>query len=368
MWVKRGFTDNFRNLRRKDVELHPNLNILVGSNGQGKTNFLEAIFLLAAGSSPRTGIDQELISWGEEYFFVKGEVYKRDDLQRISLGYSTGKKKIRVDETVSPVRELLGNLLVVFFSPEDLQLIKGSPAARRRFLNREISFLYPLYYDSLQQLGYILQQRNNLLKGYSPQAEEQLEIWDEQFCQQAATVIIKRLEVTEEIEPLAAQFYNAIASEDNQLSVRYRPPIPLKSTSLKDWEQGLSQALKRRRKEEIKRGMTLLGPQRDDLEIMLDRRELKIYGSQGQQRTAVLALKMAELEYIRKKTGQQPVLLLDDVFSELDIKRQRALVQLIQEDNQTIITTTDLNFREDSIPSYCFQVEKGEILFKEGRD
>ena len=372
MHLNRVFTDNFRNLNREEIYLHPGINIILGKNAQGKTNFLEAIYILAAASSPRSAAEGEMVAWNNNYYFVQGEVNSREDNFSLSVGYSQGQKRIRLnDNPLERIRDLLGRLLIIFFGPEDLQLIKGGPQIRRQFLNREISLLQPLNYDYLQRYRSTLQQRNNLLKAIAEKKGNpaDLEPWDEQLAAAGAELITRRLWFLREIGPLLSEHYRSISGEERRLEIKYdsRLPLDLKSSG-EDWKRGFLSAWQRRRDEEIRRGFTLSGPHRDDICFELEGRDLKIFGSQGQQRTAVLALKIAELKLMDSRRGEKPVLLLDDVFSELDGNRQQALLQLMGSDQQTIITTTDNNWQGLDKDCFYFTVEQGKIKRWEGRN
>jgi len=370
--LKRIYVDNFRNLCREEIQLNPGINIVLGKNAQGKTNFLEAIYILASATSPRTNIEQEMVAWENDYYFIKGEVESQDDTFAISVGYTQGKKRIRVNENpLERVKDLLGRFMVIFFGPEDLQLIKGSPQLRRQFLDREISLLQPLYYENLQRYRTVLAQRNNLLKeiGEKGIGESELEPWDEQLADLGGELITRRIRFLNELKEKINSRYAEISGEEVGFKAEYEPSIALdKKSSSQDWKRAFIEAWKRRRKEEIIRGVTILGPHRDDLSFRLGDRELKNYGSQGQQRTAVLALKIGELELMTQVKGEQPVLLLDDVFSELDGTRQKALLDLIGGNIQSIITTTENNFQEIKKPCYYFTVDKGKINRWEGRN
>ncbi len=371
MQLKRIYVDNFRNLCREEIQLNPGINIVLGKNAQGKTNFLEAVYILAAANSPRTNIEQEMVAWKNDYYFVKGEVESQDDSFSISVGYTQGKKRIRVNESpLERVKDLLGRFIVIFFGPEDLQLIKGSPQLRRQFLDREISLIYPLYYENLQRYRTVLGQRNNLLKeiGEKGTGESQLEPWDEQLADSGGELVSRRIRFLKELREKINSKYTEISGENLEFKVEYEASLALdKNSSSQDWKRAFIDALKRRRKEELIRGVTIIGPHRDDISFQLGDRELKNYGSQGQQRTAVLALKIGELEFMAQVRGEQPVLLLDDVFSELDGTRQKALLDLIGGNIQSIITTTDNNFQEINKPCHYFTVDKGKINRWEGR-
>lgn len=365
MQISKLFIDNFRNLIRSEHDFHPNLNILIGKNAQGKTNFLEALYMLGTGMSPRASVEQDIIQWDTNHYFIKGQVKTEQGTFTISIGYTKGQKRIKINETVLERRkDFLGNLLIIYFSPDDLQIIKGSPSLRRRFLDQELSLLYPLYYDEIQRYRTTLQQRNNLLKeiGQGRRKEQDLYPWDEQLSVLAGKIIKRRLDVIDQWRPLIVQYYAAIGEEEKTFQLRYVPSLSLECVSDSEhWQMGIQKSLERRRSEEIKKGITMVGPHRDDLYMGLGNEDLRYFGSQGQQRTAILALKIAEIDYIRTIKGEKPVLLLDDVLSELDEKRQKALLQLVQDDIQTFLTTTDNTFESNNISKNMYVVYKGEV-------
>ncbi len=370
--IARIYLKQFRNLKDTDLLLNANVNIFWGMNGQGKTNLLEGIYLLAMGSSPRAFNDSEMICWNKDYFFVKGIIEDEHEIYTLSVGYGGGRKKINLNgQLLDRIKDLLGRFLVVYFTPEDLQLIKGPPGLRRRFFDQEISLLFPLYYDNLQRYRTVLQQRNNLLKEYREKKSSNgaLEPWNIQLAALGAQIINKRIEVLDELRPILMAKYSHIADKDEILGMEYHPSLPLSpQASLTEWENALTMALERRQNEEIMRGTTLVGPHRDEVTLFLNGKELRNFGSQGQQRSAVLALKLAELEYIGRIRGKKPVLLLDDVFSELDNRRRAALIDTIKDNIQTIITTTDMDFKMENLSVSSFRVEKGTIVINNEKE
>ncbi|MDI3548520.1 MAG: replication and repair protein RecF [Halanaerobiales bacterium] len=369
MYLEKILLKNYRNLKESLLELNSNLNILVGYNGQGKTNFLESIYLLGTGSSHRTGLDRELINWEEEKALIQVLLVRKDQNLKISILLDGSQKKIEINNTpIERVSELIGNLNVVLFSPEDLNLVKGGPANRRRFLDVEVSQVSSYYYYLLHKYNHVLKQRNNLLKDIRDGKgnKELLEIWDEKLVELGSKVILKRMEVVEKLKILARLTQRRITNGVENLVIDYQPglkgEIDRERVSLI-----FKQDLVNNRKIELERGYTLVGPHRDDLVFKINGVDVRKYGSQGQQRTTALALKLAELEFMKSETGEYPILLLDDVFSELDELRRSTLLRLIADKIQTFITATDLNnlkgINEGSF--HIFRVEEGEI-YKEG--
>ncbi len=364
MYIEKILIKNFRNLYEVFLELNKNLNILVGPNGQGKTNFLETIYFLGTAESHRTNSDYELINWDSSQALIQLMLKKRERNIKITCELMGSNKKIEVNNNIlSKVSDLLGNLNVVLFSPEDLKLIKGGPAHRRKFINIEVSQVSNYYYRLLMKYNHVVKQRNNLLKEIKIRKNKDvLEIWNEQLVILGSKIIKKRLEVLKKIKILARLKQRQLTGGNENLSISYESSLEGDIVS-GDIPLIFENNLANNIGEEIKRGYTLFGPHRDDIIFKINNIDLRKYGSQGQQRTTALALKMAELEFMKSETGEYPVLLLDDVFSELDKNRRAALLAIIQEKIQTFITTTDINDLGDiKILSHnIFQVNNGEI-------
>ena len=382
---------NFRNYEQLRLEFQPGVNVLFGLNGQGKTNLLEAIYLCTAARSHRTAKDKDLIRHDSGGYNVKllfaapeGESYQeslevRYRSQRSAVGGSkTNERTILHDGMELPrVADLMGIFHAVMFAPEDLQLIKDGPRERRRFLDILISQLRPLYFVDLQRLQTTLQQRNALLKffqsqGYQSFQRSQLEIWNTQLAAVSARIINVRFEICQQLSNIANSFHTLISDQKENLKVRYRTRSSLRfDMDTAELEAQLLQDLNDSIEDDISRGYTSIGPQRDDIVFRLDGKDLRNYGSQGQQRTAVLALKLSELRIIEDVTGEKPILLLDDVMSELDRFRRQALIQVIT-DSQIFITCTDpeqvaadLN-REGEQQISLYEVENGSVRPLEG--
>ena len=363
MRVKKLILRNFRNYVNLNLTFTQNINIFIGSNAQGKTNILEAIHLCAMGQSHRTHVEHELIRWQEEAAMIDIHFSRQDVDNRLTLRLSKSKNKgILLNDCNIKPRELIGSLNVVLFSPEDLFLIKGAPAGRRHFLDGEISQASPNYYCQLVQYNRIILQRNNLLKKIRENKAKQdiLESWDEQLSKTASFIILKRLEAVKKLAMLANLMHRKITNNKENLALTYSCHGS-DSTDINDFQGWYLQKLKEQKKEDIFRGSTSVGPHRDDLIINVNGVNLRTFGSQGQQRTGALALKLAELEFIKSETREYPVLLLDDVMSELDAARREQLLSFIREKIQTFITATEERyFPEQKIGKY-YRVENGTV-------
>ncbi|MCC5909520.1 MAG: DNA replication/repair protein RecF [Clostridiaceae bacterium] len=355
---------NFRNYKELQLQFHPKLNVFVGENAQGKTNVIEALYVCAIGKSFRTNKDQELINMSSKQTYIKVKVNKVNDDKQIEVALSEEKgKKIKVNKLqLDKYGDLLGTLNVVLFSPEDLKIIKEGPGERRRFINNEISQIIPKYYYTLNQYNKILQQRNKVLKNFRGKAID-LEVWDQQLIDNGASLMIYRRNFIKRIAILAKLMHRKITEGIETLEVKYDSNVKVtEEDELKDVKERLYIKLKENQPMELRRRLTLTGPHRDDLIFKINGLDVKNYGSQGQQRTAVLSLKLAELELMKGEVGEYPILLLDDVMSELDIKRQNYLIKNLK-NVQTFITTTmsdHLNIKTD-MDDKLFKVQNGEI-------
>ncbi|MDR3239861.1 MAG: DNA replication/repair protein RecF [Clostridiales bacterium] len=326
---------DFRNLEDNVCSLGPNVNVIFGENAQGKTNFLEAAYLCATGRSQRAAPDREMIRFEADEAHVQAmiaEDHAAADQIDIHLR-KAGKKSAAVNhEPVRRLGDLFGHLLTVVFSPEGLQLIKAGPGERRHFLDMELCQINPVYYYELRQYYQILKQRNHLLKLIQQKTEdrESLSVWDRQMADHGRRISVYRREFVERLNPLAASMHSRITGGKEVLSVSYRPNV-----KGDDFEERLRRGWDR----DIALGGASVGVHRDDLVFMIGLTDARVYGSQGQQRTAALAAKLAEVSLIREYKGCDPVLLLDDVLSELDQSRQRFLLDSAG-GIQTIITCT----------------------------
>lgn len=344
---------HFRNYDQAEICWQPGLNVLCGANAQGKSNLLEAIVYLSLAASFRHASEGELILWQQPYFYLKGRIASaRDGLVVLSAAYHRqGRRRWLVNgQPRRRLAEVVGLLHTVIFSPEDLQLIKAGPALRRRFLNEQMCQLSPAFCQLLQQYNQIVKQRNYLLKQLHAAsfaaAAEALAPWDQQLCAAASQIIVQRARLLARLAPLAADLHQSLAGQE-ELSLAYQsslgeiPVAEAASLEVAEVAEQLRLQLEHKRPVELLRGQTLCGPHRDDLAIRIGGAEARHYASQGQQRTAVLALKLAELELAQQRRGEYPLLLLDDVLSELDALRRQRLLQLIAEKTQTFISATE---------------------------
>lgn len=337
---------NFRNYRRLHLDFDPGVNILYGHNAVGKTNILESAFFLATSKSHRTHQDQELITWGEPELAVRAVLDSGYGRIEAEIRYQAGKRKqVRLGGSHVRVVDLLGRIPVVFFAPDDLQMLKGSPALRRRYLDLFLSQSHPAYFTALQSYLRVLAQRNGLLRqlregGGSP---DTLDVWDEQLTEYAADVVTYRLQALKPVEERSRQAQSQLSQGNETLTLSYQFSAGGPVQTREEVREALRHALQERRREELARAQTTVGPHRDDLEVRLNGVEARSFGSQGQQRSAVLALKLAELEYLRRQLGTDPILLLDDVTSELDGGRRTLLLEVVGREAQTFITCTTLS-------------------------
>lgn len=348
---------NYRNYEFLDLELSPLIQIFFGKNAQGKTNILESIYFSAIGRSHRTRNDDDLIAWNENFAKIDLDVENFGVPNNFRFDLIRGKTPKLFSNSISIRRsELIGKLKTVLFSPEDLSLIKGSPALRRRFLDIELSQSSPRYYRDLIDYKKIFSNRNAVLKQLKDQPSKKdlldvLDVLDDQFSAVATRIIQKRIEAVKKFSILAQDFQHSISDSQEILSVEYK--IHHDVQDVQTW-------LKKNRQHEIFKGSTRIGPHRDDLHFSINGFDAKIYCSQGQQRTIALAIKLAELEFLKDET--YPILLLDDVMSELDSTRRKKLLEyLMTKQIQTMITATDATiFPKDSIDK-MFEVESGKI-------
>lgn len=355
----------FRNYEEEEIHIPDSVVLMYGKNGQGKTNLLEALYVASIGKSYRGVADMDLIRWNQEAASVIITFIRSGVEQQIKIILSQiEKKKLFVNDTKVTQRELMGTLNTVLFSPEDLQLIKGSPALRRRFVDMEISQVTPAYYQTLLRYNRAITQRNLLLKNMKYNGMGSLEEWDKQIAGFAAFLVKKRLEALHKIGFLSGVLHRRLTDGQEKLSFSYEQSYFLKE---KDADTDridpawYYQLLKKNREHDIYHMSTSVGPHRDDLIFYVNGRDLKKYGSQGQQRTAVLSLKLSEIEYMKSEAGEYPILLLDDVMSELDENRRKALLEFVRQRIQTFITTTDVAMFRDMKGCAYILLEDGKV-------
>ncbi len=361
MHIKTLKLKNFRNYESEEINFSDGINILLGSNAQGKTNAAEAIFFLCTGYSPRANKDRLVIKNGEERAEISGTACSNYGDVTVKIDFNKNdKKSVYINGIqVLKIGELLGNINSVFFNPSELKLVQESPEDRRRFLNVSLSQMSKNYFYALQRYNKILSQRNNLLKDPDQLLiRETLPIWDEQLSRQAAKIIKSRNEFLTQISPIAEEKH-AILS-DGKETLKMKTESGYYGTE-EEIQYALYQDLKTGIERDMRLGFTSIGPHRDDIKFTLNGEDVKLYGSQGQQRTVALSLKLAETETFYNKFNEYPILILDDVLSELDKKRQRKLINAV-EHIQTVFTTTHLDrtvFKNKPITKIT--VENGKI-------
>lgn len=380
---------NYRNCKDVEFDLDSKKILIIGKNAQGKTNILESIYFLSTLKSQRTSNNLELINFGQNNFEISADVEKSGVEIELDYYYDNEKKKeIKVNKLKTRPKEFKSVLKTVIFSTQDLLLLRGTPQDRRDWLDTAISQIYPAYDDRLTKYNKIRVQKNNFLKEYN-QNETLLEVYNEQLSVLGSNIIYLRKKFLKEIEKIAQEKHFRICSSiDNlagltvcgseKLTIKYDcnfleekddKKVDKKGDKKGDFEieeisQKFQQKLQERKKDEIQRGQALVGPHRDDIIFYINEQESTKYASQGQQRTIVLSLKLAELDIITQKLGEPPVLLLDDVLAELDDIRQNYLLTTINENTQTIITSVDtLLFDEKFLEGVMvYKIENGSIL------
>ncbi len=348
---------NYRNYEEIKISPAEDINLIYGKNAQGKTNLIEAIYLASTGRSHRTSKEIPLIKENEDTYYIKIKGMKEDIPFKIEIKYRKGEKKqIKLNNLpVTKLGELIGVLNTVIFSPEDLQIIKQGPSERRRFIDILISQTNNQYFYQLQTYHRIIKQKNALLKKRDINKYiELLEVYNEKITETAFFIITERIKFLKKTAVFFNKYIKKLSNNSEFGEITYFSSLGITMDEIK-------KTLLKNRKKEIRSNISLYGPHRDDFTILINNKDVKQYGSQGQQRTAVLSLKLAEIDIIKKETGYFPVLLLDDVMSELDISRRKFLTESIKT-KQTFITSTEkknyANFKEKTT---FFYVNKGHI-------
>lgn len=374
MKIKGLYLHNFRNYGLCSLQFPAMVNIFYGKNAQGKTNLLEAIFYAAFGMSHRTFQEDDLFGDGRREMAVKADFTSFDSDYEIKIKrYEQNgriKKELLLDNVNIKAKEHYGTLNTVMFSPEDLQLIKGEPQLRRRFFDMQIAQTDKAYYELLVKYNRLLQQRNRLLKEIRDNNGDkvQLNLWNNELSASAARIIKKRLAALEELLVIASGIYASIAGGSETMLINYALKtsndfiLQQSDKSENEWKEFYLKELYERQALDILRGNTSIGPHRDDLFFYVSGKLLKAFGSQGQQRSAALALKLAQLEYVKNNTGEYPVLLLDDVMSELDSERRTHLLKFIDGRVQTFITVNDKHLIPDLNNNAYFYIENGKVM------
>jgi DNA replication and repair protein RecF len=396
MQLKRLSLTNFRNFARLDIDVPDKLVLIVGSNAQGKTSILEAVYFLATLSSFHAEKSSELINFLEARNplavgrivadYDKGGSEHHLEIRIIQEstrnGLARARKEVLLDGVKKKSREVLGHFNAVLFLPQMMQIIEGSPSERRRFLDLLLSQIVPHYAENLSEYLKVLGQRNALLKQLGEKGGEraQLAFWDERLAKRGAALIAERITALQELETLAGPIHYELTRTQEVLRLDYQPaydPLPKPENqmqlldapkdrskfSVEKIEQGFLEVLQKNQAREIRRGQTLLGPHRDEVRLLSNSVDLGIYGSRGQVRTAMMTLKLAEMNWMEHRTGEWPVLLLDEVLAELDEERRRDLLQHVHNGQQALLTTTDLHmFAPEFVEqARVWQIEGGKL-------
>ena len=366
---------NFRNYESVQLEFTDGVHVFIGENAQGKTNLMESIYALAMTKSHRTTNDKELIGWNKEFATIKGTIEKTATKTNLELQFSKKGKIAKVNYLEQKrLSSYLGNLNVILFAPENLTLVKGSPQNRRKFVDMELGQMSSLYLYDLVEYNRVLKQRNTYLKQLAikkKQPDEYLEVLSEMLSELASKIVFHRLDFMKQLEALAIPIHDQLSLGREKFSVSYQATIPLEDgLTPSQMKEIYIDQFKKNQTREADQATTLIGPHRDDLIFYLNEIPVQTYGSQGQQRSTVLSLKLAEIELMKLSTGEYPLLLLDDVLSELDDDRQTHLIKAIENKVQTFITTTSLDgIKQQFINEpVVIPIEKGTILKTESEN
>lgn len=368
MKIKRLCLTNYRNCTDLELNFSKSKVLIIGKNAQGKTNILESIFFLSSLKSPRTSNNLELINFYAQYLKIETDIIKSNTDIDLYYVYSKDKKReVKINKVKSSIKDFKTVLKTVLFSTSDLLLLRGTPQDRRDWLDRAISQIYPAYDERLSKYEKIRIQKNNLLKeglktGFLN--EKLLDVFNEQLSITGSNIIYIRKKYLKEIEKIA-QIKHRTISETEDLSIKYECSfLKTEEESIEQIQYAFLESLDERRTEEIRRAQSCVGPHRDDINFFINSQEAVKFASQGQQRTIVLALKLSELDIITEKTGDEPILLLDDVLAELDDVRQNFLLKSINPNTQTVITSVDTLLFEDEFLKdvQIYKIENGNII------
>lgn len=359
MFIKKLMLINYRNYKSLSINLEKNVNVFIGDNAQGKTNILESMYYCGFAKSHRTSKDKELVNWNEDVAYLSLSIGRERLDKRIEINIlKNGKKAIIVNSIkIKKIGELFGIFNVVMFSPEDLKIIKESPGIRRRFIDMEICQFNNKYYYNLVQYNKVLNERNIVLKNRNLSGE-MLDIYDQQLVSFGEYIIRSRIEYIDKLNFYGAKIHKDITMQKENIEFKYQSSIK----EFDDIKNNFYDLLIKNRNRDIERGISSIGPHRDDFSVFINNIETKSFGSQGQQRTAVLTMKFSSLRILKEVTGEYPVLLLDDVLSELDSNRKKYILSSIGE-IQTIITCTGVSDIEDYLDSNykIFTVNDGVV-------
>ena len=374
MKISKIYLHNFRNFAELDLNLSDSVNIFLGRNAQGKTNILESINFASLGTA-RVSKDTELVRWNQDAALLRMNFSKAEVSHELAIEIPTDRRRRRIllDGNAVKMRDFIGKLNAVMFSPEDLFMFRNSPVTRRRFLNIVIAQASPIYFSELTTYNRLLEQRNNLLKKIRENmaSPNNLELWNEQLADAAAKILSRRIKAVENLNLLANEMQKEISAQSENLSLEYEihnlqnVPAP-QNFSVEYLQNWYHEIFKSKNFSDVKRGSTSFGVHLDDLTFFINGKELRLYGSQGQLRTTALALKLSEIQMLKNSAGEYPILLLDDVMSELDSERREKLLDfLLRQKIQTLITATEKAYFPEKICGKIFFVENGAVKFEE---
>ena len=343
---------NFRNYSSLEIDFNNNVNIIIGDNGKGKTNILESIYVLSLTKTHRYGVEENLIKFNEEIAKIEGIVRRDDLIKKQEVHLTKKKKQIFINnKEMRRIRDYISNFCVISFTPEDLEIVKGSPNIRRNMINIDISQLHNNYISYLNEFNQIIKIRNEYLKKMNLDGNSDiryLDVVNSSMIEKAIKIYEYRYDFFEKINNLLPKIFKKLSGLDN-LKIKYETNVDLNEFDLDKIRKNYESKINKNFKVELMQGVTLIGPHRDDFSFDLDGMDMKNFASQGQQRLAIIALKIAEIYLYKEETGEYPVLLLDDIFSEIDTKKRNKIINFLLKDIQSIITTTDINDIEEEL-------------------
>ena len=362
---------NFRNYHSLELELNPGINIFIGENGVGKTNILESIYVLALTKTNRDNLDSEMINFNEEYLKIEGKITSGDLIKTKEVDIYKNKKQLFINgKEIRRHRDYVKDFSVISFSPKDLNIISGSPSIRRNLLNIDLSQINNKYIGYLNEYNSILKMRNEYLKrmnlnGFTD--ERYLEILNNEIINKAVRIYEYRLDFIDKINKLLPNIFKKISNLEG-LTIKYNNTIGIENFNEEEIIKKMKSKFKRILNFELLQGATTIGPQRDDFPFILKDIDMKNFASEGQQRLAIIALKIAEIYIFKEELNEYPVLLLDDIFSELDIKKRNKIIKYLDENIQTIITTTDINdINKEIVEKASVYTVKKDKITKKGK-
>lgn len=368
MKLERLQLKDYRNYVDLTLDFSHSLNIFLGENAQGKTNILESIYVLALTKSHRTSNEKDFIRWGQDFAKIKGFVERKQQHTELEIVISSKGRKTKINTLEQrKLSDYIGSLNVILFAPEDLALVKGAPQGRRKFIDMEIGQVNPHYLYQLSQYQQLLKQRNQYLKKVAETKQLDqlfLDVLSEQLATSGSQVLFFRYQFLQKLERWAQEIHDQISHQKEQLTLEYEPSLAIQvEDSQEKIQQIFLTTLKENQERDLRRQTTSVGPHRDDLQFLVNEQNVQKFGSQGQQRTTALSVKLAEIELVKEEIGEYPILLLDDVMSELDDDRQMQLLTAIEGKVQTFLTTTSLEHIENKMKNKpeIFYVSQGTI-------